>query len=234
MTMSGLRKQRKHHLIVKRLLWIVEKRYVGYLNDLRCKTLGRKQVGIVVEDLTMGNVRGYLSTVTKVNVFEYGPVADLIRIIRFSPDDADSVRLEYYRNALVALKGYASTFHDYQKHARFPSYSAVIPLDHYLQQVKVFINTKLARFDAQATYPDAVMCLSLLQFLNYSGLLNSNFDLVRVVLDLFKSAVMVLKKMSFVPRPILIYENHGVSGKDATRFELYPTLLHSDRRPTAN
>lgn len=189
---------------LKRILRCVDKKYVWYLERLRSNNLGRERAGTLVEQLTRKNVHGYLSTVTRVKVFGSGLVADLIRLINHNTEELDDVRLTFYQNALVALKGYASTYNDYQKNARLPSYSSSVPLNDFLFQLNDFLKTELCKFDAKATYPDAVMCLCLLQYLNYKALLDSNFKLLIISMSVFRNTVLNLQNMSFVTTPVVI------------------------------
>lgn len=60
---------------------------------------------------------------------------------------------------------------------------------------KDIISNRLTKFDYGATYPDAVMCLSLLQNLKYMALLTSNLKLVKRVSQLLEAAMNALKNM---------------------------------------
>ena len=195
---NSMRMQRKHlGMGLQRLAWISEDRYVKYLGRMRAEVLRREIMENFVRNLTAVPVyvREYVPNITEVDVLHYKPVAKLLRSLSFSLEHGDNVRLEYYRNALAALRIFSSVHYDYLGFARFPDISK--PLS--LKQLEHFIGKNFVRFDFGSTYPDIVMCLSLLQYLKYVALLDANLDLVSDILQLHKKAVEAMAKMNIAP-----------------------------------
>ena len=150
----------------QRILKISEEGYAKYLSVMRVLMLSRKSMGNVVENLREKNFRDYLPDETDVAMSLYKPVAGLLRSLNIAIGDTDNnVRLEYYRNARTALKTFASIHRDYNAYARLANMRKCWSLE----QLKNFIGKSFVRFDFGATYPDAVMCLSLLQFFRVLG-----------------------------------------------------------------
>ena len=184
----------------KEVLVLTEKRYLGYVQKVNEKNLGIERVGVWVNKKTKENARGYLPRVTKINVFQYAPVAHLLSTLKYHQENNDHVRHAYYLSALEALEAYASTYHDYKNYTRLPIFHINTSLERYLtDDLKKFIDTKLGKFDYGASYPDSVMCISLLQFLKYMALLDGNLELVRSSLVLYQNAAMALENMLFKP-----------------------------------
>lgn len=177
------------------LLSISEERYIKYLGRIRELIINRKSMGRLVQGITRNSVREYLPTFTEVDAFRYEPVAGILRSIDFFSPTRENVRLEYIKSAVAALNTYASVHHDYQAYSRFPDMSKPF----YLGVLEDFVGKSFADFDFGATYPDIVMCLSILQFLEYRALIDNRLDHVDYVSKIYDRAMKAIGTMNIIP-----------------------------------
>ena len=187
---------------LRHTLLVVEKMYARYLQRIRKTMMGQANVGRFVEDVTNKNAWAYCTHSTSIEV--YHRVKDKSHVPG-AKLESDIIKREYFKNAKAALKAYFLTMHDYREITQ-PAFIDQDPFkdtNQYtsknLSIVDDFITTKLAKFDYGTTYPNAVMCLSLLQNLKYIALLNSNLKLVEKVCEKQKAVITALKNMKIRP-----------------------------------
>ena len=180
---------------------VVEREYVEHLQRVRKELLGREGMGKVVERASKGNAWGYLPMASQVNVFKHAPVKGILRFIKrpYEYYASDALQREYYLSAMSALRTFASAQQDYHGYSRFPSFGTKISVENCLEQMSKFIGRELVTFDYGATYPDAIMCFSILQYLQYMALLEYRMRLVMIVHQLYRVAANVLINICVKP-----------------------------------
>ena len=201
----------------KRLLMISEERYIKYLKRMKVLMLSRRNMGKFVEDLSEKNVRDYLPSTTEVDVFQYQPVVGLLRTVSVSLESIDDLRLEYHKNAIAALNTYSSIHYDYNAYARLPN----MRKRWSTEQLENFIGKAFVNFDFGATFPDLIMCLSLLQYRQYVALLDGDLDHVRTISDLYSRVLDALENMIFAPVSTLSY----MTPKGPVRVQIMPQAI---------
>ena len=185
-------------LCIRHTASIAIKEYVLYLQRLRAKTLGRTNTGRIVEELTRKNVIGYNLSPTPISVV----IKAMRRIMEESSDEAfdkDLVRQEYLKSSNTALEACYGTLNDYEKFIRFPWLKVNVAIPECLKALKDFISTTLVQHDVDATYPDAVMCISVLQYLKYVALAESQLHFLKLITQQYDALLNVLKNMTFKP-----------------------------------
>ena len=188
-------------LNVKRALHVAEDEYVRYLKKVRMDHVGRSNLGMMVEARTMNNATNYKLNIDPVDLAEYQPVAHLFPMLNIPPEvlRGDPVLQEMRKGALTALEAFASTHRDYEEYSLLPFFDASTTLSGYLIQLSMFIDTTMGKYDFAATYPDSIMCISLLQFFRYMALMAHDVNIVRSIGGLYLDAIVALKRMEFVP-----------------------------------
>ena len=179
-------------------LSIAKKEYILYLQRIREKSLSRENVGKLVEELTQRNVYGYHLFLTSIDM-----VKETIKqasIESFEVFSDSPVHQEYFECSRTALGAYLVTLYDYKKNIRFPYYQLDGSIPQSLGVVADFIGTKLVKFDKEATYPDAVMCLSFLQYHKYAALGTSQLNFLETIRQQYDAILPILKNMRFKTR----------------------------------
>ena len=209
-------KHSKGDVMAFRLVYpLIREIYFDYLQRLEVKRVGHGNLKRMVERWTRKNARQYIGEITLVNLPHFAPALSLMRILRRpgTTEDVykDPILCKYYLSARLALETYASTLCTYQDHTLFPSFGEDITLKECVEKLREYIKTILGTFDYRATYPDAVMCLSVLQYLKYLGLFASNMDLVRTTTQMFRDVRRTLQnEMTFLPHKVITFENYVV------------------------
>ena len=84
-----------------------------------------------------------------------------------------------------------------------------------------FIGKAFVNFDFGATFPDLIMCLSLLQYRQYVALLDGDLDHVRTISDLYSRVLDALENMIFAPVSTLSY----MTPKGPVRVQIMPQAI---------
>ena len=163
-------------------------------------------VGYYVEHLTRGNAWRFKSSYVEVDVRHAPSVIGLLRLLTFPYGnlDRDRVRQEYYKCAITALGKYAATLKTYEECCLLPLFGPNITLEQCLNVLTEFIAGPLRTFDFGATFPDAIMCFSVLQYIKYCALLDSDWKLVKITGKLYEEVLKALKEMTFFPLQIFM------------------------------
>ena len=190
----------------RHVLSIVDKKYVRYLQRISAAKLGKDNVRKLIGETTREYVRDYIMNPRP---------ADMIRGIqkahRMKTKEnlgSDIVRQEYYNGAMLARETYFQTLFVYEEYVLFPHDSLNDSVPACLKILKNYIATRMVEFDFGATYPDTVICLSLLQFLKYVALFNGEWDQAMDASKQYKSALTALKNMQFHPKITYTHEEH--------------------------
>lgn len=189
-----------------RALSLVDRVYVGYLQRIRVANLGKENLAKLCGETSREFVREFITNPRP---------ADLIRGIQRAHRvgtkgtfRGDIVSQAYFNNAMLALETYHQTLYVYKEYVLFPNDDLSDYLPKCLKILKDFIDTKMVEFDFGATYPDTVICLSLLQYLKYEAFLRAEWGNAMSAGRLFKSALAALKNMQFSPKITHTYEEH--------------------------
>ena len=176
---------------------VVEQVYVKFLRSLREEQIGRENLGLLVKQLTKENAKEYMGRCAMADITPF-----LLSLgIHDETVGGDVVRQEYYKSLKAAMEAFESTNIDYIYYKRIPAMQKDVSL---LGLLENFISTSLGKYDHSATFPDAVICLSLLQYRKYLALLDSEIELVKIVGEHYKAAVAALKSMQI--RPVLQHD----------------------------
>ena len=195
---------------LKKSLEVVEREYLKYLQRLRATELGRRNVGDLVKRLTKFNTTDYNLRTTQVVAPHFSwntgcqQSSSQVRDQRFG---GDLILQEYFKGSLAALEAYSTTLNDYQKCTRFPPIRRRRGL---LHQIGTFIATQFRTYDYAATFPDAVMCFSALQYIKYTALIDSNLTLVDGAIQECNAAMVALDDMHFKPEQTFNFEGRVI------------------------
>ena len=173
----------------------VERVYVEFLKRIQREQIGRGNLGRMVTELTWGIALECMARPTKIDMSKviFQGAEWLMGVdVRDESFGGDVVRQEYYKMLKVALAAYYSTSLDYKHYKRIASFQ---PTANLLPQLKDFIGTKLGKYDHSATFPDTIICLSLLQYHNYLALLDSDVEKLKSVGEHYRAAAAALDGM---------------------------------------
>ena len=176
--------------------------YIKYLQRIREKVIGQANVGRLVERITNKGAWAYSKRPRSTE--DYLRVKNASHLPGFHLD-GDLIQQEYFKNSKAAMEAYFFTLHDYldfiqlPSTMRGPSTSVKDYIAHNLVAVKDSINNKLSKFDYGTTYPDAVMCISMLQALKYLSLITSNVKFFNRASQRLQAAMAALDNMDYSP-----------------------------------
>ena len=188
---------RRSSLAIQHVSSAVEVEYVSYLQRLRAKTIGQENLGNVVQAMTQNRAFPYNTMPTPIKVIRMIKNT-LLQGTTHIPDmtfGGDLVLQEYHHSLRAALESYFLTFHGYREFIRFPYNKVNASMLECLKAIQNFVFTTLNEFDSEATYPDAVMCLSYLQFIKYVALTKSEWVFAKNAVLQYEAVLTTLNNL---------------------------------------
>lgn len=179
------------------ILSVVEIKYVDYLQRLRAATIGEQNLGKVVQAIAQYRAIQYKKhprTLQMISIIKDSMLKCNVNI----PDvtyGGDLVLQEFYSSSKMALETYFFAFYEYNKFIRFPFTIMNLSMSNRLDAVQRFVASTFAKFDIRATYPDAIMCLTYLQYLKYMSLIEYELVYVQSAEAQYNAVLTTLKNM---------------------------------------
>ena len=183
---------------VQHAISIAMKEYITLLQRVRAKSLDRVNVEKVVEEVTRGKVSRYIYSGVSAEMVK--EAAQQANEESFETVSKDAVNREYIRCSRTALEACIGTVFDYRKFMRFPWSKIDDCVPASLKIIVDFITTTFVKHEYDATYPDAVMCLSALQNLKYLALCKSQMKFLKSITLQYVAVLDILKNLTFKTR----------------------------------